>query len=140
MDEAQTGDAVVVWRLDRLGRSLIHVVQTVNDFKTRGINFISLSEVIDTTSAMGEFTFHLMAALAHLESRIISERTIAGMGAARVRGRHLGRKRSPPHPATARVNLLRQQGMSIREIAAAIPLDRGKVHRILQTLPAHPLL
>ncbi|MFK7882274.1 recombinase family protein [Roseobacter sp.] len=73
------GDTLVVWKLDRLGRSLKGVLQTVDDIEKGGINFVSLTEMVDTGSAMGRFFFHIMAAMAELERGMISERTKAGM-------------------------------------------------------------
>ncbi|MEF3193377.1 MAG: recombinase family protein [Halothiobacillaceae bacterium] len=88
----RAGDVLVVWRLDRLGRSLSDLVQIVTSLEERGIGFESLTERIDTTSAAGKLTFHVFAALAEFERNIIRERTRAGLQAARVRGRKGGRK------------------------------------------------
>jgi DNA invertase Pin-like site-specific DNA recombinase len=86
------GDTLVVWRLDRLGRSLEHLVQIVRDLESRKIGFQSLTESIDTTNAGGKLVFHIFAALAEFERNLISERTKAGLQAARARGRKGGRK------------------------------------------------
>ncbi|MBY3333927.1 recombinase family protein [Rhizobium laguerreae] len=88
------GDMLVVWRLDRLGRSLVDLIQTVNGLSKRGCDFRSLTESIDTSSSGGRLVFHMMAAMAEFERAIISERTKAGMEAARARGSRLGRRRS----------------------------------------------
>jgi DNA invertase Pin-like site-specific DNA recombinase len=85
------GDKIVVWRLDRLGRSLIHLIQLLDRLGQRGIRFHSLNENIDTSSSGGRLVFHMMAALAEFERALISERTRAGMAAARAQGRHIGR-------------------------------------------------
>ncbi|OXJ22028.1 DNA resolvase [Burkholderia sp. HI2714] len=90
----QTGDALVVWRLDRLGRSLGHLVEVVGGLGQRNIEFISLTESIDTRSPTGMLMFHMIAALAEFERALISERTRAGMAAARVRGAKLGRPKA----------------------------------------------
>jgi Enterobacteriaceae phage serine recombinase len=87
------GDTLVVWRLDRLGRSLSHLIRLIGDFERRGIAFKSLSEAIETNSAGGRLLFHVMGALAEFERALISERTKAGLAAARLRGRQLGRRR-----------------------------------------------
>lgn len=88
------GDTLVVWRLDRLGRSLIHLVKLVNQFAEDGIDFQSLTENIDTKSSGGRLVFHMMAALAEFERSLISERTKAGMSAVKAEGRHVGRPRA----------------------------------------------
>lgn len=89
----QPGDTLVVWRLDRLGRSLINLVGLMSELGKRGVEFHSLMENIDTMSAGGRLVFHLMAALAEFERSLISERTKAGMEAAKLKGIHVGRPR-----------------------------------------------
>jgi len=86
------GDTLVVWRLDRLGRSLEHLVQIIGSLEERKISFQSITESIDTTNAGGKLIFHIFAALAEFERTLISERTKAGLKAARARGRFGGRK------------------------------------------------
>src|SRR6202163_3246811 len=88
------GDCLVVWKLDRLGRSLPHLLTTVNDLKTRGIAFRSLTEQMDTTTLQGEFLFHIFGSLAQFERSLIQERVQAGFDAARRRGRQGGRPRT----------------------------------------------
>ena len=85
------GDVLVVWRLDRLGRSLAHLIEMIGKLEARSVGFQSLSEAIDTTTAGGKLIFHVMGALAEFERSLISERTRAGMASARSRGRHIGR-------------------------------------------------
>lgn len=92
LDALREGDVVVVWRLDRLGRSLKDLIELMEQFKSQGIEFVSLQENIDTTDAMGELVFHLFASIAQFERQLISERTKAGLKAARARGRKGGRK------------------------------------------------
>ncbi|WP_404824143.1 recombinase family protein [Burkholderia seminalis] len=95
LELAQAGDTLVVWRLDRLGRSLSHLVEVVSDLGKRGIEFVSLTEIrtesIDTRSSTGMLMFHMIAALAEFERALISERTRAGMATARARGAKIGR-------------------------------------------------
>ena len=85
------GDCLVVWKLDRLGRSLPHLLATVNDLKARGVAFRSLTEQMDTTTPQGEFLFHVFGALAQFERSLTQERVRAGLAAARRRGRRGGR-------------------------------------------------
>ena len=91
LDFARPGDTIVVWRLDRLGRSLKHLIETVMGLQARGINFQSLTEHVDTSTPGGKFTFHLFGALAEMERDVIRQRTRAGLEAARARGRIGGR-------------------------------------------------
>jgi DNA invertase Pin-like site-specific DNA recombinase len=93
LDATQRGDTLVVWRLDRLGRSLGHLVKVISGLEKRGIEFVSLTESIDTKSPTGMLMFHMIAALAEFERSLISERTRAGMAEARKRGSRLGRPR-----------------------------------------------
>lgn len=86
------GDTVIVWRLDRLGRSLRHLIELVNEFKAKGVGFESIQEKIDTTTPTGNLIFHMFGALAEFELNLIKERTHAGLEAARARGRFGGRK------------------------------------------------
>ncbi len=86
-------DTLIVWKLDRLGRSLSHLIGLVSLLEKRGVAFRSLSEAIDTTTASGRLLFHVMGALAEFERALISERTRAGMAAARARGAVIGRPR-----------------------------------------------
>jgi DNA invertase Pin-like site-specific DNA recombinase len=88
------GDTIVVWRLDRLGRSLPKLIELVDRLGRKGMHFASLNESIDTTSSGGALMFHMLAALAEFERRLIGERTRAGMDAARARGIHVGRRRA----------------------------------------------
>ena len=87
----EPGDCLVVWKLDRLGRSLRHLTETLQSLAERDIGFRSLQDAIDTTTAGGRLYFHIMAALAEFERDLISERTKAGMAAAKARGVHVGR-------------------------------------------------
>src|SRR3954471_17249112 len=88
------GEMLVVWKLDRLGRSLKHLIETVTALSNRGVGFRSLQEAIDTTTSGGKLIFHVFGALAEFERDIIRERTVAGLAAARARGRKRGRPRN----------------------------------------------
>src|SRR5205085_4767549 len=91
LSHLRSGDTLVVWSLDRLGRSLRHLIDTVTGLQERGIGFKSLQESIDTTTSGGKLVFHIFGALAEFEREIIRERTNAGLQAARARGRRGGR-------------------------------------------------
>ena len=90
---ARKGDTIAVWKLDRFGRSLGHLIEAVRELQTRGVGFRSLRENIDTTTSTGKLIFHVFGALAEFERDIIRERTMAGLAAARTRGRRGGRRR-----------------------------------------------
>src|SRR6187431_2224230 len=90
----RAGDSLVVWKLDRLGRSLRHLIDTVNLLQSKDVEFISLQESVDTTTSGGKLVFHVFGALAEFERDLIRERTQAGLQAARARGHHGGRPRS----------------------------------------------
>lgn len=91
LNSLQAEDQLVVWKLDRLGRSLSHLIEILEGLSDRGVHFESLTERVDTKSVYGEFTFHMIGALAQMERRLISERTKEGMDAARRKGKRLGR-------------------------------------------------
>ncbi len=112
------GDMLVVWRLDRLGRSLQGLIRLVDQLGKRGVEFQSLTESIDTATAGGRLIFHVMAALSEFERAIISERTRAGMEAARRKGRHVGRPPSlSPDEVYEANRAFLQRGESLDDIA-----------------------
>jgi len=125
------GDTVMVWRLDRLGRSMKHLLELVADFETREVGLRSLNEQLDTTTANGRLIFHVMAALAEFERGLLAERTKAGLEVARKRGRLGGRPRAlTPAAAQALVDL-RNDGKSVAEIAETLRVSRATVYREL---------
>jgi DNA invertase Pin-like site-specific DNA recombinase len=117
---AQNGDVLVVWKLDRLGRSLPHLINVITGLRDAGIGFRSLQENIDTTSAGGRFYLHILAALAEFERELIGERTKAGMASARKRGQHIGRPRKLTAQQIARARELIASGEETRAGAAAL--------------------
>ena len=127
------GDTLVVWRLDRLGRSLKDLVEIVHALEERGVGFQSLTENIDTTSAGGRLIFHVFAALAEFERNLIRERTIAGLAAARARGRKGGRKaklsKSDVRKAAA---MLRDPLMTKTEVAKHFGVTRVTLNLALE--------
>jgi DNA invertase Pin-like site-specific DNA recombinase len=131
------GDVLVTWKLDRLGRSLSHLIGIIEDLSARGVGFRSLSEVIDTTTAGGMLIFHVMGALAQFERALISERTRAGMAAAKARGAPIGR---PPKLAVADVVQARRElaegGATAVELADALGVSPLTLGRALKRLDA----
>lgn len=132
LEHLRPGDTLVVWKLDRLGRSLKHLVDTVSDLKERGIGFRSLQDAIDTTTASGRLVFHVFCAIAEFERDLNHDRTRAGLEAARARGRIGGRpkKLNPKKLATAR-KLKASGEMTMQEIADALSVSRGTLYRYL---------
>lgn len=124
LDAVKTGDMFVVWRLDRLGRSLVDLINAINDLGSRGVEFRSLSEAIDTSTSGGRLTFHIMAAMAEFERAIISERTKAGMSAARSRGSFIGR----PPALTQQQVLEARETLSTEKVSLDVLAERYNVH------------
>src|SRR5216683_167623 len=128
------GDTVIVWKLDRLGRSLKDLIETLNLLKDRGVDFISLTEKIDTTTPGGKLIFHLMGALAEFERDLIRERTNAGLAAARARGRVGGRPRKLKTNGKVALaqRMFADQSHSISEICAALGISRATLYRYVK--------
>lgn len=133
----RAGDTLVVTRLDRLGRNLPHLIATVNALAARGVGFESLAERLDTTSAGGELIFHLFASMAQFERRLNSERTRAGLKAARARGRNGGR---PPILSISQLRqakrLLDDPEVTAREVAHTFGVSRSTLYNNLARLDA----
>ncbi len=126
------GDVLCVWRVDRLGRSLKHLVEVVSDLQDRGVGFRSLQENIDTTTPTGRLTFDLFAALAEFERDLIRERTMAGLTAARSRGRLGGRKPSlTPKKVQVAHRMYRAGDSTVAEIAKVLGASRATIYRHL---------
>jgi DNA invertase Pin-like site-specific DNA recombinase len=132
MRALKTGDVLVVWKLDRLGRSLSHLVQTVTELGERGVGFQSLSDPIDTTHAGGRLVLHMMAALAEFERSLIVERTKAGLKAAKRRGVKVGRKPSLTAAQVAHARQLIDDGESPRTVASTLRVGRTTLWRALR--------
>lgn len=129
-----SGDTLVVWKLDRLGRSLLHLITVLADLQERGINFISLTENIDTTAPGGKLIFHVMGVLADFEHNLLRERTNAGLAAARERGRRGGR---PKKLATdGKVALARRmfadKSCSIQDMCSTLGISRATLYRYVK--------
>lgn len=132
----RTGDTLVVWKLDRLGRSLKDLITWMTMLQERGIGFSSLTERVDTTSPGGKLVFHLFGALAEFERDLIRERTQAGLEAARARGRKGGRKpKLTPKKAAMAQALYDDRSHSIRDICQTLGVSRATLYRSLKTKP-----
>ncbi|MCG7354131.1 recombinase family protein [Roseomonas mucosa] len=125
------GDTLVVWRLDRLGRSLPHLIETIRQLGDKGAGFRSLTESIDTTTAGGRLIFHMMGALAEFERALIVERTRAGMKAAKARGVEVGRKRVLTPAQISHARQLVDQGESPSAVARSMRVGRSTLYRAL---------
>jgi DNA invertase Pin-like site-specific DNA recombinase len=126
------GVVVVVWRLDRLGRSLSHLVEVLKVIESKGAGFVSLNESIDTTSASGRLVFHMMAALAEFERALIVERTQAGLSAAKARGAKLGRRRKLTPKQVAHGRALLDAGETGHTVAQSLGVSRATLYRALE--------
>jgi DNA invertase Pin-like site-specific DNA recombinase len=133
LSHLRAGDTFIVWRLDRLGRSLKHLIETVTKLKEQGVAFKSLTENIDTATATGTLVFQIFGALAEFERNLITERTVAGLDAARIRGRKGGRPRR--NPDSGRVafakRLYHDQRLSIPEILKTLNVSKATLYRWL---------
>lgn len=127
-------DVVLVYRFDRFARSVRHLVTALDEFKALGVDFVSYSESIDTSTPLGRATFSIVAALAELERSAIVERSVEGQRRARARGTHVGRPRLTCDTVT--VLELRRAGSSLRAIARATGLSRTVVTRIVREAAA----
>jgi DNA invertase Pin-like site-specific DNA recombinase len=129
------GDVLVVWKLDRLGRSIQHLIASINDLNSKGIGFRSLQEAIDTQTSGGKLIFHIFSALAEFERDLIRERTNAGLSAARARGKKGGRPKSMEQAKSIR--LLKQMhddpSYSINDICKTFNISRSTFYRYLKS-------
>jgi DNA invertase Pin-like site-specific DNA recombinase len=129
-------DVVVIWKLDRLARSMKDLVSLVNEMQAKGVQLQSLNDHIDTTTPHGKFTFHLFAALAEFERDLIRERTKAGLSAARARGRQGGRpkglSKEAQQTAIIAEKLYQERELTVKEICAQLSISRGTFYNYLR--------
>ena len=132
VDYAREGDTLTVWKLDRLGRSMKHLIEIVTELEGKGVGFRSLTENIDTTTPGGRLVFHLFGALAQFERDLIRERTRAGLKAAEDRGRRGGRQ---PVVSQDKLNKARQligTGLNVREAATRVKVGKTSLYAALK--------
>jgi DNA invertase Pin-like site-specific DNA recombinase len=126
-------DVVVVWRFDRFARSVSHLLRALENFKALGVEFVSLSEQVDTSTPTGKMVFTVLGAVAELERSLIAERVKAGLRNARAKGKRLGRPRVLVD--AARIGALRAHGRSWREIVVEMGISKGSAQRAFCGLP-----
>ena len=135
LEHTREGDVVVVWKLDRLGRSLKHLIDMVSGFRDKGVEFISLNDSIDTTTVQGRLTFNIFASFAEFERELIRERTLAGLEAARLRGRIGGRKKGltieAKKTAYACYQLWQDKSRTIHDILQIVNISRATFYRYI---------
>ena len=130
LSTVRAGDCVVVWKLDRLGRSLAHLVKLVNQFKEQSVDLVFIVDSIDTTTPAGEFFFHVMAAMAQFERETIVQRTRAGLQAAKERGVKLGRpSKLSPHQKRAALKMIKD-GEPYKTVALTFNITLASLYRI----------
>jgi DNA invertase Pin-like site-specific DNA recombinase len=129
------GDVLVIWKLDRLGRSLRHLVDCIADFNQQGVGLISLNDPVDTTTPQGRLIFNIFASLAEFERELIRERTLAGLAAARSRGRVGGRKAGLSDEAKHRARLaesLYRDGIPVNQICKDLTMSKSTLYKYLR--------
>lgn len=137
LDHLRESDTLVVWRLDRLGRSLPHLIETVGELQARGVAFRSLHEQIDTATPTGRLTFHIFGALAEFERDLIRERTQAGLAAARARGRLGGRPAAlTKEAASVARQMYDSREHTVQTIADTLGVSRATIYRSLERAAA----
>ena len=130
------GDVLAVWRLDRLGRSMPHLIETIGALEARGVGFRSLTEAIDTTTPGGRLIFHVFGALGQFERDLIRERTKAGLTAAAARGRKGGRKPVVTADKLQRAREHIANGLNVREAATRLKVSKTALYTALQSTSA----
>lgn len=138
MEFCREGDEFVVWKLDRFGRSLQELIELVGVLKERSVEFVSLRESLDTTTPGGKLVFHVFGAVAEFERDLILERTMAGLEAAKARGRHGGRPRALDEGKAKLARRLKDEGEhSVEEICSMLGVGRSTLYRYLGSDDRH---
>jgi DNA invertase Pin-like site-specific DNA recombinase len=135
LENLRPGDTLVVWRLDRLGRSLKDLIEIIGSLDERGISFRSIQDAINTATTTGKFFFHVTGAFAELERNLIRERTMAGLKAARARGKNGGRPKSIPDSKFELAKRLYDEGnMTVAEICKQLGFSRSRFYQYLKSV------
>lgn len=141
LEYVRAGDSLVVWKLDRLGRSLKHLIETITNLNNRKIGFQSITENIDTTTSGGKLIFHIFGALAEFERDIIRERTNAGLAAARARGRKGGRPKAKtldtPRKVAIAQHLYNDKTNTITDICKTLTISKATLYRYVKPHKNH---
>ncbi|MFZ2173318.1 MAG: recombinase family protein [Rhodococcus sp. (in: high G+C Gram-positive bacteria)] len=132
LDQLRPGDTLVVWKLDRLGRSLQHLLETVSLIESKGAGFRSLTEQIDTTTPTGRLIFNVFASIAEFERDLIKERSAAGREAARALGRVGGRPAKLTNRHIAQVRRLKREGQAVQDLAADYKVSPSTIYRVIR--------
>ncbi|PRY35076.1 DNA invertase Pin-like site-specific DNA recombinase [Spirosoma oryzae] len=136
LDQLRTGDTVIIWKLDRLGRSLAHLIKLVSDLEDQGVGLLSLNDPIDTTTPQGRLVFRIFASLAEFERDVIRERTMAGVASARRRGRLLGRPKGLTKNAEQKArlaeSLYKDENFSVEQIARELRISKTTLYKYLR--------
>ena len=138
LDMLREDDTLVVWKLDRLGRSVKNLVDLVTELQKQGVHFKSLTDAIDTSTTSGRFFFHVMASLAQMERELTAERTRAGLAVARQLGRKGGRKRQMTDSKIESAKQLLANGIPPRDVAANLGVSVPTLYRWIPASSAHP--
>jgi len=136
LDQLRTGDTVIIWKLDRLGRSLAHLIKLVSDLEDQGVGLLSLNDPIDTTTPQGRLVFRIFASLAEFERDVIRERTMAGVASARRRGRLLGRPKGLTKQAEQKArlaeSLYKDENFSVEQIVRELHISKTTLYKYLR--------
>jgi DNA invertase Pin-like site-specific DNA recombinase len=132
LEYVRDGDVLIVWKLDRLGRSLSHLIETVTALEKRHVGFHSITEALDTTTPGGRLVFHLFGALGQFERDLIQERTRAGLAAATARGRKGGRKPVITADKLGRARAIISKGLTVREAATRLKVGKTALYEALR--------
>jgi DNA invertase Pin-like site-specific DNA recombinase len=131
--DANEGDTIVIYKIDRLARSLLHLMEAIESLQRRDITIVSLCESLDLSNGYGRFVLQVLGSVAELERQLIKDRTVAGLAAARKRGRIGGRPRALSPFQTGRAIQLATEGMLVSEIADLLGCHRSTIYRIIKT-------